>query len=80
MPNLFKIDYEAITREKAIWDANHRGMRPFFIVSEKTLKIIEADNLQMNFLLVKSEDIVRQIMGMDVAVCNSLGLGEFKVR
>lgn len=80
MPNLFKIDYEAVVKELAIWHATHRAMKPFIIMSEATLRHIEADNREFTYLALKRDDYVCQMMGTDVAVCNSLGLGEFKVR
>lgn len=80
MPNMLRIDYEAVVKELAIWHAVHRNMKPFIIMSEATVKLLEADNREFMHLAVKRDDYVCQMMGTDVAVCNSLALGEFKVR
>lgn len=87
MPYLFTINYNAIHEEIAIWRASHRGMTPFIIMNSETVKMMEADARKAtaaNAIIGKQtydqKGVIMLLFGCDVAICENLSFGEFKVR
>ena len=78
--NIFKVDYSQVSRAiQHFTITSQYGDKPNFIVmSLDTLKRIEWDNLH---LTKPSEtlDFSHEIMGIPIAINNTLGLGEIKV-
>lgn len=88
MPKLLIIlDYEALHKEILTWRANHRGMTPYIIVNKDTLSLMgdEAERTwvraaALNEQTYSSNGTVIKLFGCDIALCENLALGEFKVR
>ena len=79
--NIFKIDYAEIS--SAIQSFAHVdpcGNNPNFIVmSLDTLKRIQYDNLHLINLPSKTLDFSHTIMGVPIAINNTLEIGEIRV-
>lgn len=78
--NIFKVDYSQVSRAIQYFTIRSPyGDKPnFIIMSLDTLKRIEWDNLH----LTKSSetlDFSHEIMGVPIAINNTLGLGEIRV-
>ncbi len=78
--NIFKVDYAQISSAiQSFTKTNQCGNGPNFIVmSLDTLKKARYDNLHL-MVLSKTLDFSYEIMGVPIAINNTLELGEIRV-
>jgi hypothetical protein len=79
--NIFKVDYAQISRAIQSFTATDEwGSDPSFIVmSLDTLKRLKLDNIHLNIGSLKTLDYSHEIMGVPIAINNTLELGEIRV-
>ena len=78
--NIFKVDYAQISsaiQSFAAADQCGKGLN-FIVMSLETLKRIEYDNLHL-INLPKTLDFSYKIMGIPIAIDNTLELGEIRI-
>ena len=79
--NIFKVDYTQVSKAiQSFTAANPCGNNPnFIIMSLETLKRLEWDNIHLNVGPSKTLDFSHTIMGIPIAINNTLEIGEIRV-
>lgn len=79
--NIFKVDYTQISRAiQSFTAADQWGRDPSFIVmSLETLERLKLDNIHLSVGLSKTLDYSHKIMGVPIAINDTLDFGEIGV-